>query len=512
MRSWFRAGLLGIAIAGMAGLQAPSGMAATSAARPNRIVLENRHPGTDHWQLPWDGYIVADDIGLQVKGFATTTTAQPGDSIGLKVTVTPAQNFTVDVFRLGWYGGTGGRHMEHLGPYPGIHQPDCVSDPTTRMLSCSKWSTSVNLQVPNDWASGVYVAVFSTDDKFQSLTPFWVVDPPGDSHQSDLLFVSSVNTYQAYNNYPYDPPPNDPEVLPLTGHSLYDFNSADSTPAVKVSFDRPYNSQYGGPGDGGLYDFEPELIAFLERWGYDVSYTNDLAVDQHPSTLLDHQAVVIGGHAEYWTMAEYNTAEKARAEGVGLAFISANEIYWQVRYEQNRRVMVGYKDWEPDPYPDPRFWTIKWRDLGRPEQLLIGVQLPTNGFMDWGGQDLVPQNTSSWVYAGSHLSDGVPVHGELVGYEIDSYDPTVGQPPGTDYQLLAASPFVNFEGQTYVHNSSIYRGGGGNWVWATGSMDWAWALSPGGSSDGTLNNVRPRLEFVTRTVLDRMIEDANRSA
>jgi hypothetical protein len=350
------------------------------------------------------------------------------------------------------------------------------------------------------------VAVFSSAAKFQSLTPFWVVD---DSSRSDLLYVSSINTYQAYNNFPYDPPPSDPQGLPRTGHSLYDFNSADGVPAVKVSFDRPFNSQYGGPGDGGLYDFEPELIAFLERSGYDVSYTNDVGVDEHPATLLNHRAVVIGGHAEYWTMAEYNGAEAARAHGVGLAFITANEIYWQVRYEGDRRVVVGYKHYAPDPIANRRLRTIRWRELGRPEQKLAGVQLPANGYMDWGGQPLVPKNTTtSWVYAGSGLTDGVPLRGELVGYEIDAYNRRVGAPPGTDYTLLASSPFVNFQGHTFVHNSSIYRGTGGNWVWATGSMDWAWALSPGGSSDGTHNNVRPKLEIVTRTVLDRMIQDA----
>jgi hypothetical protein len=67
---------------------------------------------------------------------------------------------------------------------------------------------------------------------------------------------------------------------------------------------------------------------------------------------------------------------------------------------------------------------------------------------------------------------------------------------------------VNFEGHVYIANGSIYRGSGGNWVWATGSMDWSWALSPGGSSDGLHYNVRPKLQFVTRTVLDRMIRDA----
>jgi hypothetical protein len=74
--------------------------------------------------------------------------------------------------------------------------------------------------------------------------------------------------------------------------------------------------------------------------------------------------------------------------------------------------------------------------------------------------------------------------------------------------MLAASPFVNFAGiNTYVHNSTIYRGSGGNWVWATGSMDWSWTLSPGGSSAGQ-NNVRPETQAMTRNVLDRMIHDA----
>ena len=98
--------------------------------------------------------------------------------------------------------------------------------------------------------------------------------------------------------------------------------------------------------------------------------------------------------------------------------------------------------------------------------------------------------------------------GEIVGYEIDSYNRGVGRPPGTEYTILASSPHVNHQGKPYIHNSSIYRGTGGNWVWATGSMDWAWALSPGGSSDGKHNNVRPKLQYMTETVLDRMIRDA----
>ena len=98
------------------------------------------------------------------------------------------------------------------------------------------------------------------------------------------------------------------------------------------------------------------------------------------------------------------------------------------------------------------------------------------------------------------------VPGELVGYEIDSFDPRYPAPDAAWRELLAASPFVNFAGNGgYVHNMSIYRAHSGALVWATGTMDWSWALAPGGSSDGAHNNVRPSLQRLTENVLRRML-------
>lgn len=474
---------------------------------PNRIVIENMNAGSTGWKLPWPGYHVANDIKLQIKGYPGVENINPGGTVPLKVTVSPAQTFTVDVFRLGDYHRTGGRLVEHLGPINGVTQPPCTIDKRWLMNVCS-WSTSVSLHIPVSWISGVYVAVLSSADKHQSLIPFWVVD---ENRRSDILYVSSVNTYEAYNNFPYDPSPLHPYGPPQTGHSLYDYNSADGTPAVKVTFDRPFNSQYGGPGDGGLYDFESELIEFIERNGYDVSYVTEPVIDSEPWIVRFHKMIVIGGHAEYQTMDNYNALIDARNSGVGLAFISGNEIYWQVRYESNngvpKRIVVGYKLARPDPVKNPDLRTIRWRDLGRPEQKLIGVQLPENGWMSWGGQPWVPVNTAHWAFAGTGLQIGDPVNGEIAGYEIDAYDSTVGPPLGTDYTFLSSTPFINYLGQTLTQNSSIYRGLGGNWVFASGSMDWNWALSPGGSSNGQLNNVRHSIQVMTNNIFNRMIHN-----
>ena len=496
----------GVALA-LLSFSAPSGFARADEDGPNRIVRENMNPGSTGWTLPWPGYTISDDIGLQVKGYVGNETVEPGGAVTLKVTTTPAQPFTVDVFRLGDYHGANGRWMAHLGPFAGTRQPKCGMVVATRMNFCN-WTTSAVVHIPHHWISGVFVAVMSTPSKYQSLAPFWVVEP---NRHSDLIMISSLNTYEAYNDFPYDV--NDPSgsALPLTGHSLYDFSSAGGVPATKVTFDRPFSWEYTNPGDGGVYDFEPEMIGFLERSGYDVTYAPDPLIDAQPWILQRHKVVIIAGHAEYQTMNSYNGLYAARDAGVGLAFLSGNEIYWQVRYEPlfgvDRRIVVGYKLEEPDPirFTHPELQTINWRNLGRPEQRLIGVQLPFNGFMNWGGQPWVPENTNYWAFEGTALHAGVPVKAEVAGYEIDSYDPTVGLPDGTGYTLLSSSPFLTVSGVIMTQNSSIYCSHAGNYVWASGSMDWSWDLYPGGSSAGQ-NNVTPSLQRMTHNVLGRMIE------
>ena len=194
------------------------------AEAPNPIVRENRHPGTDRWDIPWPGYKITDDRRLKIKGYATEVSVLQGGSIDLRVTTQLHEPYTVDVYRLGYYQGHGGRHIERLGPFDGAPQPACITLPYSGMVTCP-WHTSVTLAVPSSWTSGVYLAVLSTQrTHFQSEIPFTVRD----TRPADVLYVTPVNTYQAYNNYPYDPPPGmgwNSGAYPLTGRSLYDYNS-----------------------------------------------------------------------------------------------------------------------------------------------------------------------------------------------------------------------------------------------------------------------------------------------
>ena len=173
--------------------------------------------------------------------------------------------------------------------------------------------------------------------------------------------------------------------------------------------------------------------------------------------------------------------------------------------------MVGYKDTRPDPIGavDMHMRTIKFRQLGMPEQLVVGIQYEDVGYSEWGGQQYFPVNTNHWAYKNTGMVSGVGYGVQATGYEIDTFNPIVGLPANcTDYQFLASSPFVTVVNDftvKYVRQySSIYRSAGGNWVWATGSMNIAWTLSTlSGYDPNALNNTK----IMTINIINRMLMD-----
>ena len=97
-----------------------------------------------------------------------------------------------------------------------------------------------------------------------------------------------------------------------------------------------------------------ETVQWLEQEGYNVSYTEDLQVDQNAASLLHHKIFLISGHSEYWSMAEYNNIMAARNAGVSVVSLSGNTGYWNTRYTDNYRTLVCYKTVQgPDTPNDP---------------------------------------------------------------------------------------------------------------------------------------------------------------
>ena len=457
----------------------------------NPIVVENQNSGSTNWNLNNTG---SDAVG-QIKGYASAVSINKGESITFFVSVNPAQTFTIDIYRLGWYGGAGGRLMQHVDALQGTQQATCPTDPTLGTIVCT-WDPSFTLAVPDTWTSGIFVAVLNNAAGFQNYIVFVVRD---DSRTADLLYQLGVNTLQAYNNWPNDN---------NTGKSLYNYNSfgattiTGTTRAAKVSFDRPYRDD----GSGGLFYWQLwdlYLIQWLEKNGYNVAYSTDLDTHLNGSRLLNFKGFMSAGHNEYWSKPMYDNVQSARDNGVNLAFFGANAIYWQVRYEPSaagvpNRILVCYKDPSIDPVQGSTT-TVQWRDalLNRPEQALMGVQ-----FSDENGSQNFPYvvtNSSSWVYGNTDFTDGSSVPG-IVGYEWDRFDSNFPSPPAVagSWTLLGNSPSVTDAGSANSSNSSIYQAQSGAWVFASGTMSWSSGLSASGLAD-------PRIQQATTNVLNRFI-------
>src|SRR5213596_810164 len=312
------------------------------------VVLENQQPGSRNWSMFPVGK-PADDVGKQIKGYASATSVNLGESITFYVTVNPAQQYTMDVYRMGWYQGLGGRLMQSIGPLEGVAQPTCPVDSATGLIECD-WTASYTLTVPTSWTSGVFMVQLTNAQASQNYITFVVRD---DARVADIMFQQAVATYQAYNNYPDD------TTVPGTGtgKSLYDFNSygastvSGTKQAVKVSWNRPYTDR----GAGHFFSWDYYFVRWLERYGYDVKYSTDVDTHENSVRLLNSKVFLSGAHNEYWSKPMYDGVQQARDAGIHLGFFGADAVFWQVRLEASPlsgaadRVMVCYKSQSIDP-------------------------------------------------------------------------------------------------------------------------------------------------------------------
>lgn len=68
------------------------------------------------------GTRTADDVRRQIKGFISTGAAAPGEAIDFHITVDPPQQFSVDIYRIGHYGGDGAAKITTSPRLSGIVQ------------------------------------------------------------------------------------------------------------------------------------------------------------------------------------------------------------------------------------------------------------------------------------------------------------------------------------------------------------------------------------------------------
>ncbi|MFJ6696885.1 N,N-dimethylformamidase beta subunit family domain-containing protein [Streptomyces sp. NPDC091272] len=423
---------------------------------------------------------VADDVNCQIKGFTSSGSVSPGGSVDFHVTVNPPQEFSAYVYRIGHYSGAGALKVDTSPRLSGIVQPAPLT--ADRTVSCHHWWQSWRLQIPEYWSLGAYVAVLTSADGHRTHVPFTVRD----DRPADYLLLLPDITWQAYNLYPEDG---------RTGASLYHAWDeegrllGEEDAATTVSFDRPFAGQGLPLHVGHAYDF----IRWAERYGYDLAYAD--ARDLHAGRIdtSRYRGLIFPGHDEYWSVPMRKAAERARDQGTSLVFLSANTMYWQV-------------DLGPAPSgaPDRLLTCLKrrghgrtalWREAGRPEQQLLGIQ--------YAGRvpepsPLVVRNAEHWLWEGTGAGEGDEIEG-LVAGEADRYFPRTALPEHRGRILLAHSPYRDGEGALRHQETSLYRAPGGALVFASGTFAWSPALDRPGHVD-------PRIQKATANLLDRIVK------
>ena len=461
---------------------APAAAAPCDAPITNPVACENTKVGNpaSEWDISGSG-------SDAIQGFATDISVDQGQTVSFKVD-TPATRYHLDIYRMGYYGGSGARKVATVQPLAVLPQlqPSCTSQSATGLVDCGNWGVSATWSVPNDAVSGIYFAKLVRDDGTagSSHVMFIVRDDDG---RSDLLFQTSDSTWQAYNRY--------------GGNSLYTGSPAGR--AYKVSYNRPITTRGTGAEDF-VFNAEYPMVRFLERNGYNLSYFTDIDSDRSGAELLEHKAFLSVGHDEYWSGTQRANVEAARAAGVHLAFFSGNEVFWKTRLEPSidgsgtpNRTLVSYKETHANAKIDPLpgVWTGTWRDPrfsppadgGRPENGLTGqiftvntgtssIKVPAaDGKMRfWRNTPIATQATG----ATATLPSGT------LGYEWDS-DLDNGARPAGAFQLSAATvagaDVLQDYGSTYaagtaVHNMTMYKAASGARVFGAGTVQWSWGL------------------------------------
>jgi hypothetical protein len=505
--------------------------AAPAAARqPDFIKTENAKPGAS-FQLtrmkPDDAKSCRTSL---IEGYCSRQSVKAGEEIDIFVSTKPVARFSIDIFRMGYYGGAGARLMTTLGPFEGKTQP--VPEMADKRLRECQWEASTSLTIPADWPSGVYLGRLTTQpsgsllqrdtpaptqreaalpaantpDRPAASEPYWqsyIIFIVKDDRPADILFQCSDNTWQAYNQWPVK-------------ESLYTDPRAAHAPGVSVSFDRPYgkyvqifdNPQSMGSGEFLLWEYP--LCYWLEKEGYDVTYCSNVD-NLEPANLARCKAMISVGHDEYWDIRQFNNVKQAIANGLNVLWLSANDVYMVTPFtpnakgEPNRRLtretcFGEFREEEKEAYAKI---LGPFENPGPDERDIIGARtvVPFNGGGDW--TCAMPDH---WLFEGTGMKKGDSILG-LVGWEFH------GEPDTARAGLEVVGEGNVWAGGTRLgkYAATIFEGPKKNIVFNATTIFWSQGLSdPPGHMIPWSHFSRPhgpdaRVQRITANALRRAI-------
>ena len=350
----------------------------------------------------------------------------PGEQAAVTV-ATDAKTLRFQVFA---YGG---------GAFPSLRDPKTSGQAMTAAAPVD-WRAhrdapaTILFLRPGDWPSGLYFLRITASDGRVGYAPLIVRPRLLGVHR--VAVVLATQTWQAYNFTDAD------------GNGRGDSWYVDAT-RRRVDLTRPF-LDFGLPFR--FHDWDLTFLTWLQQTGKQVDFLSDEDVGAVPSgdELAKHyDLVVFPGHEEYVTAHELDVVTRFRNLGGNLAFLAANNMFWEVRVE-------------------PPFMTKVrlWRDAGRPEAALVGVQYAGSNHGAVQAPFVVTgATTAPWFFANTGLENG-STFGRY-GIEIDARSDA--SPAGTT--VLARIP--NLLGPGKTAEMTYYETPAGAKVFAAGAINFA---------------------------------------
>ena len=297
--------------------------------------------------------------------------------------------------------------------------------------------TRLRLVRAGEWPSGLYFLRARAADGRTGYAP--MILRPRVLGTNRVAVVLATNTWQAYN---FDDRNGDG-----WGDSWYVSGAQRS-----VGLQRPF-LDFGVPFR--FHDWDLEFISWLNRTGKHVDYLSDddlAGVGSGDALARAYDLVVFPGHEEYVTRHAYDVVRRYRDLGGNLAFFAANNFFREVT-RSGERIVRGKL----------------WRDQGRPEAGLVGVQYSGSNHGERQAPFVVTgAATAPWAFGGTGLADGSSFG--RYGIEIDAR--TAATPVGA--VLLARIPDALGPGRTA--EMTYYENPAGAKVFAAGTLNFAASL------------------------------------
>jgi N,N-dimethylformamidase beta subunit-like protein len=369
------------------------------------IALEGADPE------PAGRVVPAIEAAFELEGY------RPGERATLTIE-NPTRKLRVQIFRAG---------PEHV-PTRTDMEMNGMRVTSARQIGGKPGRRSVTIPV-GDWPSALYFARLESSDGRLGFAPFVVSPRRIGEHR--VAVVLPTLTWQAYNFRDDD------------GDGV-----ADSWYAGKrinsVRLGRPHLDR------GVPYGFRYHLgfLNWLSWTGRQVDYLSQLElerVDRADSLAHAYDLIVFAGHHEYVTEREFDLVEGYRDLGGNLMFLSANNFFWRV--ERDGDVIVK---------------ASRWRDMGRPEAELVGVQYVGYQRTPRAGWVVQPARAREWLFAGTGLRPGARF--SRGGVEIDQ----VSSHSPSGVQVVAEIPELFGPGRSA--QMSYYETHAGAKVFAAGAF------------------------------------------